>query len=60
MRNLVFTIAQEGLPLGIHAATVTITGMVKAGTRFDPDLIADEFWRLYQLPKENWETEIMW
>lgn len=60
MRNLVFSIAQEGLPLGIHAATVTITGMVKAGTRFDPDLIADEFWRLYGLPREKWETEIVW
>ena len=60
MRNLVFSIAEEGAPLGIHAATVTITGMVKAGTRFDPDLIADEFWRLYQLPKEQWETEVIW
>lgn len=60
MRNLVFSIAQEGLPLGIHASTVTITGMVKAGTRFDPDLIADEFWRLYQLPRDRWETEIVW
>ncbi len=60
MRNLVFSIAQEGAPLGIHAATVTITGMVKAGTRFDPELIADEFWRLYQLPKEKWETEVVW
>ena len=59
MRNLVFSIAQEGAPLGIHAATVTITGMVKAGTRFDPDLIADEFWRLYQLPKDKWETEVV-
>ncbi|MCA0237653.1 MAG: SDR family NAD(P)-dependent oxidoreductase [Bacteroidetes bacterium] len=60
MRNLVFSIAQEGLPLGIHASTVTITGMVKAGTRFDPDLIADEFWRLYELPRDRWETEVVW
>lgn len=60
MRNLVFSIAQEGAPLGIYAATVTITGMVKTGTRFDPELIADEFWRLYQLPKDKWETEVVW
>ena len=60
MRNLVSSIAQEGLPLGIHASTVTITGMVKAGTRFDPDLIADEFWRLYELPRDRWETEVVW
>ncbi len=60
MRNLVFSIAQEGAPLGIKAATITISGMVKAGTRFDPDLIADEFWRLYRLPKDQWETEVLW
>ncbi|MCC6282310.1 MAG: SDR family NAD(P)-dependent oxidoreductase [Saprospiraceae bacterium] len=60
MRNLVFSIAQEGAPLGIKAATITISGMVKPGTRFDPDLIAEEFWRLYQLPKGQWETEVMW
>ncbi len=60
MRNLVFSIAQEGAPFGIKAATVTISGMVKAGTRFDPDLIADEFWRLFVLPKGQWETEVHW
>jgi NAD(P)-dependent dehydrogenase (short-subunit alcohol dehydrogenase family) len=60
MRNLVFSIAQEGAPLGIKAATITISGMVKPGTRFDPDLIADEFWRLYRLPKGQWETEVLW
>lgn len=60
MRNLVFSIAQEGAPFGIRAATITITGMVKTGTRFAPELIAEEFWRLYQLPKEKWETEVIW
>lgn len=60
MRNLVFSVDQEGAPHGIRAATITISGMVKAGTHFDPDLIAGEFWRLYQLPRERWETEVVW
>ncbi len=60
MRNLVFSFAEEGAPLGILSATITISGMVKSGTRFDPDFIADEFWRLYQLPNDQWETEVVW
>lgn len=60
MRNLVFSFAEEGARWGIHAATITISGMVKSGTRFDPDFIANEFWRLHQLPKEQWETEVVW
>lgn len=60
MRNLAFSLAQECKPLGIHVATVTIAGMVQVGTRFDPDRIADEFWRLHQQPREDWETEVVW
>jgi NAD(P)-dependent dehydrogenase (short-subunit alcohol dehydrogenase family) len=59
MRNLVLSMAEECGPLGIHVATVTIGGMVKSGTRFDPDLIAEEFWRLYQQPRAAWEAEVV-
>lgn len=60
LRSLAFTLAAECRPLGIHAATITIDGMVKAGTRFDPELIADGFWRLYRQPEAEWETEVIW
>jgi NAD(P)-dependent dehydrogenase (short-subunit alcohol dehydrogenase family) len=60
MRSLAFSLAEECAPLGIHVATVTIGGMVKAGTRFDPALIAAEFWRLYQQPASEWQTEVLW
>lgn len=60
IRNLTFSLADECKDYGIHVATITISGMVKAGTHFDPDLIADEFWRLYQQPQGAWETEVMW
>ena len=59
MRNLVQSLAQECGPLGLHVATVTINGMVKTSTRFDPDLIAEAFWKLYQQPAEEWETEVV-
>lgn len=59
LRNLAFSLAQECHPLGIHVATITICGAVQPGTKFDPDLIAAEFWRLYCQPKESWETEVV-
>ena len=59
MRNLALGLAQECAPLGIQVATVTVCGMVQPGTKYDPDLIAAVFWRLYQLPRDQWETEVM-
>lgn len=60
LRSLAFTLAVECKPLGIHVATVTIDGMVQVGTRFDPDMIAAEFWRLYRQTPEDWQTEVIW
>ncbi len=47
LRNLSFTLADELAPFNIHVATVTIGGVVKEGTFFDPDLIAEAYWELY-------------
>ena len=58
MRNLALSLAEEGAEAGIRVSTVTICGMVQAGTKYDPDLIAAEFWRLYQLPEGEWEREV--
>jgi hypothetical protein len=41
-------------------ATITISGMVKPGTHFDPALIADEFWRLFEQKVADWEVEVHW
>lgn len=59
MRNLALCLADECQPLGIRVATVTVCGMVQPGTPYDPDRIAGEFWRLYQLPRGTWETEVV-
>jgi NAD(P)-dependent dehydrogenase (short-subunit alcohol dehydrogenase family) len=42
---------------GIHAATITIAGVVEAGTDFDPDRIAELFWTAHTDPKDDWKTE---
>jgi len=57
IRHLCFDLAQELTPTGVHAATVTIYGGVQAGTHFDPDTIAEEYWKLHTQPVGSWETE---
>ncbi|MCC6412428.1 MAG: SDR family NAD(P)-dependent oxidoreductase [Saprospiraceae bacterium] len=60
MRSLVFTLAQEGKPLGIHVGTVTVCGPVKPNTKLAPDLIAEKFWELYtQKASDSWTTEVI-
>lgn len=59
IRNLAFSLHAELKPAGIHAATVTICGLVKPGTAFDPDLIAERYWALHVQAPEAWEREVM-
>ena len=47
IRNLAFSLAQELQPQGIKVGTVTIAGYVKKDTHFDPDKIAEEFWKIH-------------
>ena len=42
---------------GIHAATITIAGVVKPGTAFDPDAIAELFWTAHTDAPDAWQTE---
>lgn len=57
IRNLAFSLAKELAPAGIHVATVTINGLVKPGTDFDPAKIADVYWELHQQGSGQWERE---
>jgi NADP-dependent 3-hydroxy acid dehydrogenase YdfG len=45
---------------GLHVATVTVCGAVEPGGPFDPDAIADEYWRLHTQPREAWERELVY
>jgi NAD(P)-dependent dehydrogenase (short-subunit alcohol dehydrogenase family) len=43
----------------IHVATVTVDGPVAPGTAFDPDDIAEHYWRLHAQPRHQWQREIV-
>lgn len=43
---------------GIHVTSITVSGAVRQGTPFDPDLIADLYWRLHQQPASEWTAEV--
>ncbi len=56
-RSLLLSLAQELGDTGIHAATVTICGMILEGTAFDPVKLADHFWQLHAQPRGSFEVE---
>jgi NAD(P)-dependent dehydrogenase (short-subunit alcohol dehydrogenase family) len=47
-------------PRGLHVATVTVAGAVAPGGPYDPDDIADQYWRLHQQPADQWEREVLY
>jgi len=53
VRSLALTLAEDLKPQGIFVGTVTVGGIVKPGTHFDPGLIADKYWELYQKREEH-------
>lgn len=52
-RNLAFAFADELAPHGIFVGTVTIGGVVQAGTYYDPDCIAEAYWELHTKRDKN-------
>lgn len=59
VRTLIDLLAEEYGPQGIHAASVTVDGSIAPGTDFDPDVIADHYWRLHRQAPGQWEREIL-
>lgn len=60
LRSLVFNLHAELSPLGIHAATVTIAGIVSGGSpNLEPASIAEHFWKLHGLSSGNFDREII-
>ncbi len=60
LRTLAELLAKAYGPAGIHVATVTIAGAVAPGTPFDPDDIAEHYWRLHAQPVGTWEREVLY
>jgi len=59
VRSLVTLLDMEYGPSGVHVATVTVTGAVAPGTAWDPDDIAEHYWRLHTQPRTAWEREVL-
>ncbi|MEU8325926.1 SDR family NAD(P)-dependent oxidoreductase [Nonomuraea sp. NPDC048881] len=57
VRTLVPLLDQEYGADGVHVASVTVAGVVAPGTAFDPDDIAEHYWRLHTQPRDQWEHE---
>lgn len=60
IRSLAHSLFQELQPEGIHAATVTICGMVQEGTQFSPEKIANEFLKLHRQEPGAWTPETIY
>jgi NADP-dependent 3-hydroxy acid dehydrogenase YdfG len=56
-RALASMLAEQYAPSGVHVATVTVAGAIAPGTSYDPDLIAEHYWRLHRQEPDAWETE---
>ena len=59
LRALTSLLADEFGDRGVHVATLVVDGAVAEGTAFDPDLIAQEFLRLHQQERSDWEHEVV-
>ena len=60
VRALTELLARDYEPEGVHVATVTVGGAVAPGSAFDPDEIAEEYWRLHQQPRGAWERVVLY
>jgi NAD(P)-dependent dehydrogenase (short-subunit alcohol dehydrogenase family) len=60
VRALTELVARAYEPSGVHVATVTVGGGVAPGSAFDPDEIAEEYWRLHTQPAGSWERVVLY
>ena len=59
VRAVTTMLAERYTPLGVHAASITIAGEIAPRTPFDPDDIAEHYWRLHMQRRADWATEFV-
>jgi NAD(P)-dependent dehydrogenase (short-subunit alcohol dehydrogenase family) len=59
IRTLTALLAAQYGPAGVHVATVTVAGAVAPGTPWDPDDIAEHYWRLHRQARPEWTHEVL-
>jgi NAD(P)-dependent dehydrogenase (short-subunit alcohol dehydrogenase family) len=60
VRALTTMLATAYGPAGLHVATVTVCGPVAPDTAFDPNEIAEHYWRLHTQTADEWELEVVY
>ncbi|MCX5414580.1 SDR family NAD(P)-dependent oxidoreductase [Streptomyces sp. NBC_00059] len=60
LRTLTTLLDQQYGAAGVHVAAVTVDGPVAPGTDFDPDRIAEHYWRLHTQPRHLWAREVVY
>jgi NADP-dependent 3-hydroxy acid dehydrogenase YdfG len=59
VRALAALLHEQYGPSGVHVATVTVAGPVAPGGAWDPDDVAEHYWRLHHQPREVWTHEVV-
>jgi hypothetical protein len=59
VRTLATMLDERFGPSGVHVATVTVAGPVAPGGAWDPDDVAEHYWRLHHQPREAWTHEVV-
>lgn len=59
LRSMAISWHKELLPAGIHVASVAVAGIVRKGSAFDPDAVAEIYWRLHRQPLEQAQREVV-
>jgi NADP-dependent 3-hydroxy acid dehydrogenase YdfG len=59
VRTLAAMLDERFGPSGVHVATVTVAGPVAPGGAWDPDDVAEHYWRLHHQPREAWTREVV-
>ncbi|SDP63904.1 short chain dehydrogenase [Klenkia soli] len=57
LRNAVALLHEQLAEDGVHAAGVTVVGVVEPGTALDPDRIAEAYWELHAQPRGSWTAD---
>ena len=60
LRSYALSLHKTLVPENIHVAVIAVCGIVEPGGLFDPDLIAEEYWRLHNEEKPHWRRELVY
>lgn len=60
LRNYSIALHRELREAGVQVCIVTVCGIIKPGTDFDPDRIADVYWQAHSAAPAAWQEEIVY